>query len=200
MKKLYIICLFLIGLGVSSSKAQMFSLNYQMSVPFGETHDFISKMSFRGAAMDYHYFLTDRFAVGASLGWSTYYQRLDKVTGGFFLDEEKVTITGKQFRYVNVVPIMASARYFFTGEDARICPYAGIGIGTNWAETRLEVGHLMAKEEGWQFALAPEIGCIIPFSEYIGLNLGARYQYSVKAGGLPALQDLGIRVGLSVQF
>lgn len=42
---------------------------------------------------------------------------------------------------------MASVRYFFTDGDAVLLPYAGIGIGTNWAEMRLEVGDLLAKKK-----------------------------------------------------
>lgn len=62
---------------------------------------------------------------------------------------------------------------------------------------RLEVGDLLAKEKGWQVTFAPEVGVVVPFSESVGLNVGAQYRYSVKASGLPTLQDLGIKVGLS---
>ena len=171
-----------------------------MSLPLGDQHDFISKMSFRGFSMDYHYFLSESLAVGASLGWNTLYKHLDYATGHFTMNGEKVTISGDQFRYLNVVPLMASVRYFFTDGDAVLLPYAGIGIGTNWAEMRLEVGDLLAKEKGWQFAFAPEVGVVVPFSESVGLNVGAQYRYSVKASGLPTLQDLGIKVGLSFNW
>ena len=201
MKKIFISILVMLTVGmVSPIFAQTLNLNYRMSAPLGDSHDFISKMSFRGASMDYHYYLTERLAVGASVGWNTYYKHCDYKTNNFIMNGEKVTITGDQFRYLNVVPIMASVRYFFTDGNAAILPYAGLGIGTNWAETRLEVGDLVAKEKGWQFAFAPEVGFIVPFSEHVGLNLGAQYQYSVKASGLPTLQDFGIKIGLSLSL
>ena len=201
MKKILMIIWVVLGIGVGSqAQAQQLNLNYQMSVPFGDQHDFISKMSFRGFSVDYHYFLTERLAVGASLGWNASYKHLDYTTGNFTMNGDKVTISGDQFRYLNVVPLMADVRYFFTDGDACILPYAGIGIGTTWTETRLEVGDLLAKEKGWQFAFAPEVGVILPFSEFVGLNVGAQYRYSVKASGLPTLQDLGIKVGLSIRW
>ena len=59
MKKIIMILLVVFGLGVGSrAQAQMLNLNYQMSLPLGDQHDFISKMSFRGFSMDYHYFLS----------------------------------------------------------------------------------------------------------------------------------------------
>ena len=105
MKKIIMILLVVFGLGVGSrAQAQMLNLNYQMSLPLGDQHDFISKMSFRGFSMDYHYFLSERLAVGASLGWNTLYKHLDYATGHFTMNGEKVTISGDQFRYLNVVP------------------------------------------------------------------------------------------------
>ena len=117
MKKIIMILLVVFGLGVGSrAQAQMLNLNYQMSLPLGDQHDFISKMSFRGFSMDYHYFLSERLAVGASLGWNTLYKHLDYATGHFTMNGEKVTISGDQFRYLNVVPLMASVRYFLRME------------------------------------------------------------------------------------
>lgn len=53
MKKIIMILLVVFGLGVGSrAQAQMLNLNYQMSLPLGDQHDFISKMSFRGFSMD----------------------------------------------------------------------------------------------------------------------------------------------------
>ena len=201
MKKFYIIFLIILGAGMMrQAYAQMLDINYKMAVPFGDEHDFIQKMSFRGISVDYYYFLTEHFAIGASVEWNTLYKHFGDETGHFLMDGEKVTITGDQFRYLNVVPILASARYYFTGENTAIRPYVGIGIGTNWTERRLEVGDLVAKEKGWQFACAPEIGIMIPFGECVGMNMGAQYRYSVNASGLPALQDLGIKVGLSLRW
>lgn len=198
MKKNIYLLFTILTLGIAlPSQGQILNLNYQMGIPLGDSKDFINKMSFRGASLDYHHFVTDRFAVGVNVGWNTFYKNPKYVTDNFTLHGKPVTITGDQFRYLNTITLMASGRYFFTDEDAVVCPYAGLGIGTNWGETRLEVGHYVAKEKGWQFAFSPEIGCLIPFCEHVGLNIGANYFYSAKASGLPALQHFGIKIGLS---
>lgn len=200
MKKIFIILIvFSVGM-ISRANAQVFTLNYRMSAPLKDSHDFISKMSFRGMSADYHHYLSEHFAIGLSLGWNTFYKHLNYQTNNFIMDGEKVTITGDQFRYLNIVPIMASVRYQFTKGDAAVLPYVGVGIGTNWAETRLEIGDLLAKEKGWQFAVAPEIGMIIPFSEHVGMNVAAQYHYGAKTGDLPALQNFGVKVGLALNL
>lgn len=197
MKKIYILLiLFSIGI-IDRADAQILNINYRMAAPLGDSHDFISKMSFRGGDLEYHHFISEHWTVGVSVGWNTYYKHLDYKTNNFILNGEKVSITGDQFRYLNVVPVLANIRYHLTKGDATVLPYVGMGIGGNWAETRLEIGDLLAKEKGWQFALAPEAGLIIPFCEQVGLNLAVQYQYSVKTDNLPALQDLGVKVGIA---
>lgn len=201
MKKIYIILLVSLTFGMTNGlRAQILNLNYQTAIPLGDSRDYINNMSFRGAGIDYHHFLTDRLAIGGQLSWNTYYKNPGYVTSNFMLNNDKVTITGDQFRYLNVVNLMASGRYFFTNKNAAICPYAGMGIGTNWGETRLEVGHYVAQEKAWQFAVAPEIGCIIPFCDFFGFNIGAKYQYRAKARSLPALQHFGINIGFSLML
>lgn len=201
MKKFIFIIGVAIGLfAASSSQAQLLNINYQMAAPSGESKDFINRMSFRGISIDYHHFVTNRLAVGLDIEWNTFYKNPKYKTDHFKLNGDPVTITGDQFRYLNVVPLLASARYFFTGENSAIYPYAGLGIGANWAETRLEVGHYVAEKDGWQFAIAPQIGCMIPFCEYVGAHIGVKYFYSVKTDDLPALQHVGIEAGLSFSF
>lgn len=172
MKKIYILLiLFSVGI-IDRADAQILNINYRLSTPLGDSHDFISQMSFRGGDLEYHHFISAHWTVGLSIGWNTYYKHLDYKTNDFILNSEKVSITGDQFRYLNVIPVLADIRYHLTKGDAAVLPYVGMGIGCNWAETRLEIGDLLAKEKGWQLALAPEAGLIIPFCEQVGLNLG----------------------------
>lgn len=201
MKKIFIILLIISGMGMMGRlNAQVLNLDYNMSVPLGDSHDFVSKMSFRGFSLDYHQFVTEHWGFGLKFGWNTYYKHLDYTTGNFLLGGKDVTITGDQFRYLNVAPLMASVRYQFTKDDAFFLPYVALGIGTNWAETRLEIGDLVAQEKGWQFAFAPEVGVIIPFCEWVGMHVGAQYHYSAKTSRLPALQDISFKVGLAFHF
>ena len=126
MKKIIMILLVVFGLGVGSrAQAQMLNLNYQMSLPLGDQHDFISKMSFRGFSMDYHYFLSERLAVGASLGWNTLYKHLDYATGHFTMNGEKVTIS--DFRGKSELPA-----FFFSQQVSHFQPhFSPVGSDTD---------------------------------------------------------------------
>lgn len=201
MKKIIYITVLFLSFGMTARlQAQHISLNYQMAAPLGETKDFTKNFSFRGVSLDYQYFLNEKFTVGIGLGWNVFHKSLADATGNFTFgnDDEIYTITGKQFRYTNTVPILIGGRYYFSGENRKIRPYAGIGLGTSWTETRLEVGHFVANKDGWQFAFAPEIGAYIPLCDRFGFNIGAKYNYAVKTSELPAQQNLAISLGITL--
>lgn len=199
MKKLLIIAICLFGLS-PFLKAQMLNLNYQISLPMNQVKDFTDKASFRGFDLEYHYFLGERFSVGAAIGWDVYYQNKDNATGNFkFSGNDNVyTITGNQYRYINTVPMLAIGRYYFTDENSVVRPYAGLGIGTNWTEKRLEVGQFASTVSRWQFALAPEVGMYVPINDQFAFNFGARYNYATKAahGRVPEIQSLTFNIGI----
>lgn len=199
MKKILIIAIVLFGTTLFA-KAQMLNVNYQMSVPFGDTKKYTDKTSFRGADIEYHYFLGNRFSVGASIGWNVFYQDKGTQTGDFrFSGSDNIyTITGDNFRYINTVPMMAVGRYYLANNDAFARPFIGLGIGTSWTEKRLEVGQFAAEISRWQFAMAPEVGVYFPVTDRFAINVGAKYNYSTQAanGKVPEIQSLTFSVGL----
>lgn len=199
MKKLLIIAICLFGLS-PFIKAQMLNLNYQMSLPLGDVKSFTDKASFRGFDLEYHYFLGDRFSVGAAIGWNVYYQDKNNTTGDFkFSGNDNVyTITGNQYRYINTVPMLAVGRYYFTDDNTAVRPYFGLGLGTSWTEKRLEVGQFTSNISRWQFAMAPEVGMYVPLNDQFALNFGAKYNYATQAahGRVPEIQSITFNIGI----
>ena len=135
MKKLLLIAIVLFGMG-PLLKAQMLNLNYQISVPLGDLKDFTNETSFRGMDLEYHKFVTDRFSLGAAIGWNVFYQDKNHATGDFSFKGNKniYTMTGNQYRYVNTVPLTAIGRYFLTDGTSAVQPFLGLGAGARWTE------------------------------------------------------------------
>lgn len=199
MKKLLLITLCLLGLS-PLLKAQMLNLNYQISLPMNQVKDFTDKASFRGFDLEYHHFLREQFSLGAAIGWNVYYQDKNHTTGNFrFNDNDNIyTITGNQYRYINFVPMLAIARYYFSDRTTAVRPYFGLGLGTSWTEKRLEVGQFASTISRWQFAMAPELGMYIPVNDQFAFNVGARYYYATKAahGKVPEIQQFSFNFGI----
>lgn len=199
MKKLFIITICLFGLS-PFLKAQLLNVNYQISLPMNQVKDFTNKASFRGFDAEYHQFLGEQFSIGAAIGWNVYYQDKNNTTDNFrFNGSDNIyTITGHQYRYINFVPMLAIGRFYFTDEYTVVRPYAGLGLGTSWAEKRLEVGQFSSTISRWQFAMAPEVGMYIPVNDQFAFNVGARYYYATKAahGRVPEIQQFSFNLGV----
>lgn len=199
MKKLLLIAIVLFGMG-PLLKAQMLNLNYQISVPLGDLKDFTNETSFRGMDLEYHKFVTDRFSLGAAIGWNVFYQDKNHATGDFSFKGNKniYTMTGNQYRYVNTVPLTAIGRYFLTDGTSAVQPFLGLGSGARWTEKRLELGQYTSTLSRWQFTFAPEIGMMVPFNDQVALNVGARYNYATRAshGRIPEFQSFTFSIGL----
>jgi len=199
MKKIVFISLLLFG-SIPFVKGQMLNANYQMSVPLGKINDYTGKMSFRGANLEYHYFLSNQLSIGGMVGWNVWYKDKGMVSQNFLVgsNKETYTITGHQYRYVNTVPIMAMGRYWFNEGNSLLQPYAGIGLGMSWTEMKTDVGQYTSTNSRWQFAFAPEIGTLIHVNDQFAFNLGAKYTYGTKAGHgrVPAMQNFTISVGI----
>ncbi len=199
MKKLLLIAIVLFGMG-PLLKAQMLNLNYQISVPLGDLKDFTNETSFRGMDLEYHKFVTDRFSLGAAIGWNVFYQDKNHATDDFSFKGNKniYTMTGNQYRYVNTVPLTAIGRYFLTDGTSAVQPFLGLGAGARWTEKRLELGQYTSTLSRWQFTFAPEIGMMVPFNDQVALNVGARYNYATRAshGRIPEFQSFTFSIGL----
>lgn len=199
MKK--ILFLFAFILTASVGETQMIGANYQMSIPFGKMRDYINNGSFRGANVEYHYFVDKHISVGGSIGWNVFYKDMGQYTQNFRLSgsDNIYTFGGKQYRYINTVPIMVNGRYHLYEKGAKkYQPYAGLSIGTRWTEYQTEIGQYTASTSRWQFAVSPEIGVYVPLNQIVAANVSISYNFATRAanGRVPAYNTLMFNVGL----
>jgi outer membrane protein len=150
--------------------ANIYQFQYTMGFSTGDFNDFISKGSFRGGTFEYHHLFTDNIAAGFEIGWNAWYEEMNYAT----YTKGTESISGKQFRYCSTVPMMASFRYhILPGEEFN--PFAGIGIGTMFSDSELDMGTWAFTTETWHFALDPEIGAVYKFPGGVGALVSAKY-------------------------
>ena len=63
------------GLMAQGGSPSQLSINYNIGLPSGDFANYISPASLRGMNFQYDYFLNDRFAIGASIGWNGFYEK-----------------------------------------------------------------------------------------------------------------------------
>ena len=164
-----------------------------MSVPLGNTSDFISKTSFRGMTLRVGRFVTDDLAVDVRFSWNTFYEAKDFET--YTSEDGTSSVTGKQFKYINSFPLTAGARYVLNS-SSDFSPYFAGGLGAYKINERVDMGIYYNEDKIWHFGFYPEIGFIYDFSYSVGLNVYARYDYALKTKDATSHSFLVFGIGL----
>ncbi|RIW12588.1 porin family protein [Algoriphagus lacus] len=194
MKKHLILFLLLIGVGVSANaQRSLYSFNYAVTLPTGNTADFIDVVSGRGFVFEYQKFINDHVAIGGEVGHSTIFKRTENQV----YTRETASLSGIQYRYQYSYPIMATASYYHSFTDL-LRPYVSFGIGTIATNRTIEMGMYESNDTHWQFGIRPELGTLIQPSDNVAFRIGVKYYGTLEGGGLEGQSNLGFNVGLVI--
>lgn len=193
MKKYSIaIALFLSALALSGQDV-IWKLTYDVGIPFGDTKEFTDKVSWRGMGLDVDRFVSDNAAIGLSFAWSTFFEK----ESDSYYERDRLLIHGTQQRYINNIPLLARFSYYMDAELLE--PFVSLGVGTVWQEARREIGLWAFSDSYWQFALAPEIGVVLPVNfSYVTAKVRYTHGFQTDGGdGAPTLSYLTVGVGIA---
>ncbi|MBN1559374.1 hypothetical protein JW998_03945 [candidate division KSB1 bacterium] len=162
MKKvLFLLIIFLImSTRMEAQTGGLTAIAYSTGQPVWETADYIDEFSWRGAALEYKYFYSERLAYGMQLGWSNFGQRLDGV-----VSFDQGAVSGTQIRKLGALPILLSINYFTTDLYADISPYLALNVGAYYMIEQFSMGIYGFDKSAWHFGLAPEFGVYVPVGE-----------------------------------
>lgn len=193
MKK-YILFALLFVLTTAGVKGQasFSSLQYTVAFPTGDLKDFVDKTSWRGVNFDYRKGISDKVSAGFSIGYQLFYEERKNAT----VEQGTITLHGDQFRYVNSCPVTANLAYNFAPGEA-ISPYVGLGVGTLFRETELDMGLYMVSDDSWHFALRPEAGVLFEPQPGVGLLLNVKYMNAFKTEDMDAANFISLNLGVA---
>jgi hypothetical protein len=191
MKPLYYLTtIFLMASSVSFCQGTYLGGTYSIGVPLGGIDNYISAGSFRGANFEGLKELNSNLAVGWVLGWNVFYE---KRTNEVYTNDN-LTLTGTQYRYMNLFPMLARGLYEFGGvEGSR--PFIGSGLGVTADIAKTNIGLYSFQKTGWHFTVAPELGIKIPLG-YGTITTSLRYTYGVKTSELDQISYFSINLGM----
>ena len=167
-------------------------LTYSMSVPLSTTEDYISAGSYRGFNYEGYRELTPKLAVGWLVGWNIFHIELRNET----YVNDNLTVTGNQFRYQNMFPILVRGMYLF-GTPAGIRPFIGTGLGVIYNIRRTDIGLYSLETDAWHFSVSPELGIMIPVRESL-ITTSIRYNLGVKARDLGPQSYISFNLGFMI--
>jgi len=158
--------------GYSQRQQWYGAFTYSVSIPSGDTQDFIDEIGWRGIGLDYRYLVNKNVTVGLYFGWNVLHKRSEELTQ--LETDPPGAVYGVQEKTINAFPIMASAHYYF-GERKKIRPYVGLNAGGFYMLQRYEIGIFLYDNDQWQWGIAPEAGFVVPVERDFGLILNGKY-------------------------
>ncbi|MGB5848865.1 MAG: OmpW family outer membrane protein [Ignavibacteriaceae bacterium] len=149
-------------------------LTYSISVPTGNTSEYISKTSFKGLSIDLRKFFSYNASIGFLVGWSAFEEETNKTISTIRRD-----VSAEQSRLINAFPVMITTHYYI-GEGREFRPFIGIGVGMYYFYHQLELADDNLESNKWHFGAAPEAGFVY-LLESIYSFANVRYNYAFSA-------------------
>jgi hypothetical protein len=122
-------------------------------MPLQDTDDFAGSFGYYGMSLEGRKIVSSNKSVGFFFAWHEMDKRVSEVVNV----SPGVDIHADQQRYINSFPMMVTGHYYL-GEQGKLRPHVGLGIGAYLIERRNEFGVFLTDEDTWHFGLAPEIG------------------------------------------
>lgn len=177
--------------GVVKAQSGYTSFQYQMGFSTGDLGDYIGAASFRGAVFDYQKNLNSNLSVGLEFAWSTFYEEKEYDT----YIQEPNSLSGIQYRYSNMFPMLATVEYYLIQEGA-VKPYVNLGIGTMYTIRSTDMGLWRLEEKAWQFGLKPELGVIYEMGVSTSVKLEGKYYMGMGGSELENQSFFAISAGM----
>lgn len=145
---------------------------YQISFPTGDTKKFTDEVSFRGFGLDFQRTLHGGTSASVMLAWNVFHERTDET-----LDLGFGAISGSQDRYINSFPVMIGIQQHF-GNKRGTRAYVAVNGGGFVLIQTFRIGITEVEQDEWEWALAPEVGFVIPVQTGAWFVVNGRYQWS----------------------
>ena len=190
----YLVLILTVMLFGSSVQAQqgLANINWNIGIPTGDLSDFLinEDASLGGISVDTRYVMTENLSVGWYAAWD-FFNGDAEGTENF----GNVDVTGQKRYFVNSFPLMVNAHYYLSQSPVKT--YAGGGIGAVRTLKRTSIGTYNIQDNNWHFGLYPEIGTIIPVTNWVKMNMAARYNLAFKSDDSIAVNYLSFSIGVS---
>ena len=199
------LALVLVCSGEAKAQDWWWGITYNMSatssLPTNSDSDvnFIEDFSFRGIGIEARYVPSrdKNYSFGFNFSWNVLNERNEFGSERNTISLPGADITGTQLRFLNSIPLLANASYYF-GDRGGIRPYVGVNAGTYYIERRVEIGVSAITQDNWHFGWAPEVGLVVPLGRpEVAMLFAVRYNWAFSAGGTGDQKYWGFNIGFA---
>ncbi len=193
MKKVILSLIFLAT--ISNVNAQSITnFSYSVGFPSSDFSSYISDTSFRGFSFGFSRFVKPNITAGVNVGWNVFYENKGYDT----YNDGTASLSGKQFRTNNSVPLTGNVNYYFRQTD-KMNLYGGMGLGLLYNHRNTDMYVYTIDEESWNFTLQPEIGFEFKVDPKVSMTVAAKYYYAFESGEINApISYFALNLGISL--
>ena len=175
----------------AAQRSTMTGFTWGTALPSSDTKDFTDAFSWANVNFEMRA-ISGTNSVGFSIGWNVFDNVVDETRT---FAAQPVTLTGRQFRTINAMPILITGhKYLGQMRDAH--GYVGAGVGTIYARNRVDVGILSVDESHWHFAVVPEVGFKLPVNNDAWVYVNVKYNWGASRDDV-STQFFGFNIGFS---
>jgi outer membrane protein W len=152
------------------------AFSWELSSP--ANNDYISKTSLSGWRFEYRKGIKHNLSIGIGLSWSAFDEYINTKT--YSNSGQTKAITTDMIRQVYTLPITLTGHYYLNTKSKIMQPFAGLGLGTQYAEHKAYLNIYELIETNWGFTARPELGALFAFSSHSPMRglLSFGYNYA----------------------
>lgn len=162
---------------------------WSTGLALGESHDFTPKYGFIGFNGEFMYHVASSVSIGIGSGYQLFTGQ-ERET----IESDNAAINAYQFRYLDVVPIMAVGRYYLDVSDD-VTLFGALGLGTVYTNRVVDISIVAVHDDTWHFGLAPHIGALIHTPGPDGV-IDVKYTYAPGGSEYPTEMWFTAEIGL----
>lgn len=152
------------------------NLNYGISLPTGDLHQYANKPSFNGWNASLLYQINPKLAAGLGFGFYDFYQKIPRQV---YAQDKYTDISAVPSHTLQYMPIQPTVIYTPGGNQGAVQPYIGLGVGGALVDYGKFWGEFEDKDNKFAFSVTPMAGIHIPFGKTspLKMNVGVKYNY-----------------------
>lgn len=155
---------------------QVYSFNWQSSLPVGESAAFIPNMCLNGADFNFTYFVTDHIGVGVDFAWNL---NSKQTPPQVYPINDNAAIYAAVYKTVQNIPMKTQFKYLFNPYSF-VKVYASAGLGATSYVVNTQIQEYQFSDSSWGFLMSPEVGILVPFGKDVhwGANAAVGYNWA----------------------
>jgi outer membrane protein W len=175
--------------------------SFSWEAAFPADNKYLNESSFSGWRFEYRKGIKKDFTLGVALSWNAFSEYVPTTT--YQTPSGTKAITTDMIRHVYTLPITLIGHYYFSTKGKILEPYAGLGVGAQYAEQLAYLNVYELSETNWGFVARPELGTLFNFGHDspVKAMLGVGFNISTnknEAFNINGWNHLTVNVGIGI--